>query len=87
MALYAEWQEVLCRPENLHQKLNAFGLTVAAVYDRRWLTIPALIETPLQVKTARYTVTHNTKDFACSDQLGILAITLGDFYRLVFHKP
>ena len=26
--------------------------TVAAVYDRRWLT-PALIETPLQVKTSR----------------------------------
>ena len=25
--------------------------TVAAVYDRRWLTTPALIETPLQVET------------------------------------
>jgi hypothetical protein len=39
--------------ESSHQKLNAFGLTVAAVYDRRGLTTPALIETPLQVKTAR----------------------------------
>jgi hypothetical protein len=37
---------------DLYQNLNAFGLIVAAVYDRRWLT-PALIETPLQVKTAR----------------------------------
>jgi len=27
--------------------------TVAAVYDRRWLTTPALIETPLQVRTPR----------------------------------
>jgi putative membrane protein len=39
-------------PPDLYQNLNAFGLIVAAVYDRRWLT-PALIETPLQVKTAR----------------------------------
>ena len=36
-----------------YQKLNAFGLTVAAVYDRRWLKTPALIETPLQAKTSR----------------------------------
>jgi len=31
-------------------KQLAFGHTVAAVYDRRWLTTPALIETPLQVQ-------------------------------------
>jgi hypothetical protein len=36
---------------------------------------------------ARYIVTNNTRDFAGSDQLGIQAMTLGDFYRLVFHKP
>ena len=36
---------------------------------------------------ARYIVTHNTRDFAGSDQLGIQAMTPGDFYRLVFHKP
>ena len=35
---------------------------------------------------ARYIVTHNTRDFAGSDQLGIQAMTPGDFYRLVFHK-
>ena len=47
------WLYFLALIGDLYQKLNAFGLTVAAVYDRRWLTIPALIETPLQVKTAR----------------------------------
>jgi hypothetical protein len=45
--------KTLTLERHLYQKLNAFGFTVAAVYDRRWLTTPALIETPLQVKTAR----------------------------------
>ena len=45
--------QLFTEKHRLYQKLNAFGLTVAAVYDRRWLTTPALIETPLQVKTAR----------------------------------
>ena len=35
---------------------------------------------------ARYIVTHNTRDFAGSDQLGIQAMTPGNFYRLVFNK-
>jgi hypothetical protein len=37
--------------------------------------------------SAGHIFTHNNRDFVGSEQLGILAITPGDFYRLIFHKP
>jgi predicted nucleic acid-binding protein len=35
---------------------------------------------------AGYIITHNVRDFAGSDQLGIAIVTPGDFYRLHFSK-
>ena len=102
MALYAEWQEVLCRPENLQARqtledAQAFLRYLASIchhQDVHFLWRPFLKDPDddfiLELAFAagaRYIVTHNTRDFAGSDQLGIQAMTLGDFYRLVFHKP
>jgi len=103
VALYAEWQEVLCRPENLHYggqtraDAQAFLRYLASIchhQDVHFLWRPFLRDPDddfiLELAFAagaRYIVTHNTRDFAGSDQLGILPITPGDFYRLIFHKP
>ena len=102
VALYAEWHEVLCRPENLQgsqtladaQAFLRFLASICFHQDVHFLWRPFLKDPDddfiLELAFAagaRYIVTHNTKDFAGSDQLGILAITPGDFYRLVFHKP
>jgi putative PIN family toxin of toxin-antitoxin system len=102
VALYAEWQDVLCRPENLQANqtpadAQAFLRYLASIchhQDVHFLWRPFLKDPDddfiLELAFAAgagYIVTHNMKDFAGSEQLGIRAITPGDFYRLVFHKP
>ena len=101
VVLYAEWQEVLSRPENLQARqtpedAQAFLRYLASIchhQDVHFLWRPFLKDPDddfiLELAFAagaRYIVTHNTRDFAGSDQLGIQAMTPGDFYRLVFHK-
>jgi putative PIN family toxin of toxin-antitoxin system len=102
VALYAEWQEVLCRPENLQASqtpadAQAFLRYLASIchhQDVHFLWRPFLKDPDddfiLELAFAagaRYIVTHNKRDFAGSEQLDTLAITPGDFYRLIFHKP
>ena len=101
VALYAEWQEVLSRPENLQARqtpedAQAFLRYLASIchhQDVHFLWRPFLKDPDddfiLELAFAagaRYIVTHNTRDFAGSDQLCIQAMTPGDFYRLVFNK-
>ena len=101
VALYAEWQEVLCRPRHLQSGQTAsdalaflsFLASICQHQDVHFLWRPFLKDSNddfiLELAFAagaRYIVTHNTSDFAGSDQLGIEAITPGDFYRLFFHK-
>ena len=101
VALYAEWQEVLSRPENLQARqtpedAQAFLRYLASIchhQDVHFLWRPFLKDPDddfiLELAFAagaRYIVTHNTRDFAGSDQFGIQAMTPGNFYRLVFHK-
>ena len=98
VALYAEWQEVLCRKGNLQKGQDAAGALAFLRYlsslchhqDVHYLWRPFLKDPDddfvLELAFAagaRYIVTHNTGDFTGSESLGISAITPGDFYLKV----
>ena len=94
VGLYAEWQDVLSRPENLppgrtaedSRRFLRYLAGRAHLQDIHFLWRPFLRDSDddmlLELAFAsgcRYIVTHNIRDFKGSEQLGISAITPGDF--------
>jgi predicted nucleic acid-binding protein len=98
VALYLEWQAVLTRSENLppdRTEKDALGFLrylagQAHLQQVHFLWRPFLPDADddmlLELAFAagcRYIVTHNVKDFHGSEELGVNAITPGDFLDLI----
>lgn len=96
--LYLEWQEVLTRPENIPPgqapaSAAAFLRYLASQADPHeiyysWRPFlpdcddDMLLELAFSARCA-HIVTHNVKDFAGSDQLGVSAITPREFLKRI----
>lgn len=102
IALYAEWQDVLSRPEHLppgRTAEDALGFlrylaSHAWLQDIFFLWRPYLRDPDddmiLELAFAancQYVVTHNIRDFAGSEQLGIAAVTPREFLRVIRENP
>ena len=98
VGLYAEWQEVLTRPENLPPGRTPAEVLAYLRYlagqshlqEIHFLWRPFLSDADddmvLELAFAancRYLVTHNVKDFHGAEQLGVTAITPRDFLNLI----
>jgi len=98
VGLYAEWQEVLTRPENVptgqtQEDVLRFLRYLAGqshLQEIHFLWRPFLTDPDddmvLELAFAagcRHIVTHNVKDFHGSEQLGVAAVTPRDFLNLV----
>jgi len=98
VGLYAEWQEVLTRPENLPpgrtpEDVLRFLRYLAGqshLQEIHFLWRPFLSDADddmvLELAFAagcRYLVTHNVKDFHGSEQLGVTALAPRDFLNLI----
>lgn len=96
--LYTEWQAVLTRPANLPpgqgpEQAYAFLQYLAGhchLQDIFYLWRPCLKDADddmiLELAVAArcsHILTHNLKDFRGAESFGIVAITPGDFYRLI----
>jgi predicted nucleic acid-binding protein len=101
VGLYAEWQEVLTRPENLppgRTAEDALGFvrylaSQAHLQEIHFLWRPFLPDPDddmvLELAFAagcRHIITHNVKDFRGSEQLGVSALSPRDFLNLVRKK-
>jgi len=98
IGLYAEWQDVLTRPEHLPPGQTAdnalaflrFLASQAWLQDIFFLWRPFLpdpnddmiLELAFAAK-CQYIVTHNIRDFRGCEQLGVVAITPRDFWKLI----
>lgn len=102
VALYAEWQAVLTRPEHLPpgqgpDQALAFLRFLAGqchLQDIFYLWRPCLKDADddmvLELAVAArcsHILTHNLKDFRGAERFGIVAVTPGDFYRLIQTTP
>lgn len=100
LALYMEWQAVLTRPEHLPpgigpermQGFLRYLVSIAHLQDIHYLWRPFLRDPDddmvLECAAAsgsRHIVTHNIRDFRQTGQLGITAVTPGEFLRLYIH--
>ncbi len=98
VGLYMEWQAVLTRQEHLSsgqspddvQAFLRYLASQAHLQDIHFLWRPFLPDPNddmvLELAFAagsRYIVTHNTKDFRGSEQLGIRAVTPRDFLAMI----
>ncbi len=98
VGLYTEWQDVLSRPQHLPPGQNSadalrtlrFLASQARLQDIFFLWRPFLSDPDddmiLELAFAagcRYIVTHNTRHFLGCQQLGIEAVTPGDFLAIV----
>lgn len=98
VALYTEWQEVLCRPEHLPpgmQPQDALAFlrylaSVAHLQDVYYLWRPFLRDPDddmvLECAVASgspYIVTHNVRDFRSTESLGVKPITPAEFLALL----
>ena len=98
VAVYTEWQAVLSRPEHLPPGANAdaalgfirYLATLAHLQDIHFLWRPFLRDPDddmvLECAVAAgcsYIVTHNIKDFRRTEQLGVKAITPGQFLQIL----
>jgi putative PIN family toxin of toxin-antitoxin system len=98
VALYAEWQEGLTRPENLPPGLTtenalAFLRYLASqshLQDVYFLWRPFLPDPDdnmvLELAFAagsRHIITHNVKDFQGSEQLGVTALSPREFLKMM----
>lgn len=96
VALYMEWQAVLTRPEHLppgvgREQMQGFLrylVSMAHLQDVYYLWRPFLRDPDddmvLECAVAsgsRYIVTHNINDFRRTEQLGVTAITPGQFLQ------
>jgi predicted nucleic acid-binding protein len=101
VGLYTEWQEVLTRPENIPAGQTAedarrflrYLASQSHLQEIHFLWRPFLPDADddliLELAFAAgcpHIVTHNVKDFHGSEQLGISAITPGDFLNLIRRK-
>ncbi len=102
VALYAEWQDVLSRPENLPSGLTeneALGFVrylagQCHLQEIHFLWRPFLPDANddmvLELAWAagcQYIITHNVKDFAGSEQLGVTAMSPRQFLNLIRKQP
>jgi putative PIN family toxin of toxin-antitoxin system len=102
VALYAEWQEVLTRPENLPPDRTADDALAFLQYlasqshlqEIHFLWRPFLRDADddmvLELALAagcRYIITHNVSDYDGSRELGVTAMGPRDFLKLVQAKP
>lgn len=102
VGLYAEWQDVLSRPENLPSGLapnDALGFarylaSQCHLQEIHFLWRPFLPDADddmvLELALAagrRHIITHNVKDFRGSEQLGVSALCPRDFLHLIRKKP
>jgi putative PIN family toxin of toxin-antitoxin system len=102
VGLYAEWQEVLTRPENRPPGLTpddslAFLQYLASqshLQEIHFLWRPLLVDADddmvLELAFAagcQYIITHNVADFHGSEQLGITALTPREFLKLIRKTP
>jgi len=102
VGLYAEWQEVLTREENLppgRTRENALGFvrylaSQSHLQEIHFLWRPFLPDANddmvLELAFAadcRYIITHNVKDFHGSEQLGVVAISPREFLNVIEKKP
>src|SRR5947208_3052530 len=98
VGLYAEWQDVLSRPENLQPGRaaeDALGFvrylaSQAHLQEIHFLWRPFLADADddmvLELAVAagcRHIITHNVKDFAGSERLGVTALSPREFLRLI----
>jgi len=98
VSLYAEWQDALVRPEHLPAGKTVddalaflrFLASQAWLQDIFFLWRPFLRDPDddmiLELAFAascRYIVTHNVRHFVGCEQLGIKAVTPGEFLRIV----
>jgi len=98
VGLYFEWQAVLTRSENVPPnrtpedalRFLRYLASQSHLQEIHFLWRPFLPDADddmiLELAFAagrRYIVTHNVKDFQGSEELGVTALTPGDFLRLV----
>lgn len=101
VGLYTEWQEVLTRSENIPPGLTAddarrflhYLASQAHLQEIHFLWRPFLADADddmvLELAFAagcRYVITHNVRDFAGSERLGIAAVSPRDFLNLIKAK-
>ncbi len=102
VGLYAEWQEVLSRPENLPAGRTAgdtrdflrYLASQAHLQEIHFLWRPFLRDADddmvLELALAagcRHIITHNVADFHGSEQLGVTPTTPREFLNLIRKKP
>ncbi len=98
IGLYAEWQDVLTRPEHLPPGRTAedalgflrFLASQAWLQEVYFLWRPFLSDPDDDMITelafaanCRYIVTHNTRDFRGCEELGIQALTPREFLKIL----
>lgn len=98
VSLYAEWQAVLTRTENIPPGLTLgdvqgylrYLVSVAHLQAIHFLWRPCLTDANddmvLELAVAagcRHVVTHNVRDFKGSERLGVQAITPGNYLQLI----
>ena len=97
MALFCEYRALLLCPENLLQRTAPqaegfldFLISVSHLQEVFFRWRPALPDADddliLELAVAagcRYVVTHNLRDFRGTEQWGIVAVTPGDFLKLI----
>jgi predicted nucleic acid-binding protein len=102
VGLYAEWQDVLTRPENLPPDRTPedalcflrYLAGQAHLQEIHFLWRPFLADADndmvLELALAagcRHIITHNVKDFHGSAQLGVTAMSPREFLNLIRMKP
>jgi putative PIN family toxin of toxin-antitoxin system len=101
VAVYTEWQAILSRPEHLPPGADAdaaigfirYLASLAHLQDIHFLWRPflrdpdddMLLECAVAAGCA-YIVTHNIKDFRRTEQLGVKAVTPGQFLQILKEK-
>lgn len=98
VALYTEWQDVMCRAEHLPPGMQPpdalaflrYLASIAHLQNIHYLWRPFLRDPDddmvLECAVAsgsRYLVTHNVRDFRAIDSLGVLPITPAEFLALL----
>ena len=101
VAVYTEWQAVLSRPEHLPPGADAnmalsfvrYLAGLAHLQDIHFLWRPFLRDPDddmlLECAVAAgctYIVTHNIKDFRRTEELGVKAVTPGEFLQILKEK-
>ncbi len=102
VGLYAEWQEVLARPENLppgltDEDVQGFVRYLAGqshLQEIHFMWCPFLPDPDddmvLELALAAgcpHIISHNVKDYIGSERLGVTVLTPGEFLKLIRRKP